>query len=99
MLAVAFDRARGQCDDRDVTAGVRLSFTDFGGRLEAIHHRHLAIHENQPELTGRMAFERFPAVHRGLDLAAETFKDPDGDFEIDRVILDQQYRRSCDPRR
>ncbi len=62
----------------------------FAGRLQAIHDRHLHIHQDASEVFPRQAFERFAAV------AGDGHKQPDraqqlvGDFLIDRFILDQQ---------
>ena len=35
-----------------------------------------------------MERQRFDAVCRGFDIAAEAFENADADFEIDRIVLD-----------
>jgi hypothetical protein len=52
-----------------------------------------------------MERERFDAVCRGFDIAAEPFENADPDFEVYRIVLDQQHAhpgraidRRLDPR-
>ena len=46
LLAVAFDRARGQCYDWRAAVGVDFVLADLRGRLKPVHLGHLAIHED-----------------------------------------------------
>ena len=97
LLAVAFDRARGQGYDRACGGRIGFLLADLRGRLEPVHLGHLAIHEDQAVLAARIAFERFEAVRGGLDLAAQALEDADRDFQVDRIVLDEQDARSCNP--
>ena len=48
-LAVAFHGVAGHGNDRNMVAGVLFLFAYGGSRLEAVHFRHLDVHEDDVE--------------------------------------------------
>jgi len=96
LLSIAFDRAGGERDNRRSSTRADFAPADLGGGLEPVHFRHLAIHENDAVFAGLVAFERLDAVAGGVDLATGVFEQRRGDFEVDRVILDEQHPGSRD---
>lgn len=49
-VAVFFEGMGGEGDDGRALAGELLALSDFGGGLEAVHFRHLNVHQNEIEV-------------------------------------------------
>ena len=91
-FAVAGQGVGRQGNDRQWAAtGGLLDGTNPTRRFEAVHHRHLAIHQDC--VIGRGAHRGYGlrAVVCQIDLAAEASEDGAGDFAIDLVVLDEQH--------
>ena len=69
----------------------RLALTDQAGRLEPIHLRHLAIHED--DVVGERGEElhSFQPVGRHVDPAAQLLQEANGDFLIDHIVLHHEH--------
>ena len=85
-FAVAEEGVGGEGDDR----GVRGAGADGDGGGEAVHLRHLTVHEN--EVVG----DRFGqgdgggSVGSEVDVAAEFFKKEEGEGLVDEILLGEQ---------
>ena len=66
-LAIALHRVRGHADDRHVGAGLRLQPADGRSRLEAVHLRHLHVHQHHVESLRAVPGERLATVSREDD--------------------------------
>ena len=80
----------GQADDRDMCLG-RLATADCGGRLVAVHDRHVAVHEDRRVAARRGSGHRRCAVGDDIDAEAEALEHERLDLPVDGVILGQQY--------
>ena len=88
-LAVFGKGVGSHCQNRQL--GLAGQAADQARRLEPAHDRHLDIHQDQREILGLHAFERFRTVRREFD--AEPGEDQQflGDFLVDRFVLDEQH--------
>ncbi len=76
-----------------------LSFElpDQPGCGEAVHHRHLAVHEDRIE-TSLADRGRQPHCRRGMNRShAHALERRGGDEGVHRVVFDQKYGFSCEP--
>lgn len=92
-VAVALHRVGGQCDYRYRPAGAAdgAAPADFGGGLEAVHIRHLAVHEYDVKRCTFERRQRLAAVVCDLEVAAELFHHGDGDFLIYRIVFSEEH--------
>ena len=72
----------------------RLDLADAPGRLDAVHDRHLAIHQNEVEFLLREEADGDLAVGRGDDATAHHFEDAGGDLLIDGIVLGDEDARA-----
>ena len=88
----------GERDDRQVTARVELAAANGASRLEAVHFRHLAIHEHQIVVlraaVRSQAMRPFSAI---VHFAAELLQQARGEHAIDGVIFDDQHAQRMSP--
>ena len=76
-------------DDRHMRA-VGRQFANFRGRLVTVHHRHLAVHQDQ--IVGRCIqhFHSHTAVFSHISAIACALQNLQCDFLIDQIVLDEQ---------
>jgi len=93
LLTVALHRVCGQRHDRDwsLLAPCLLQAADRRGRLQAVHLRHLHVHEHQVEPRAGAGRRGFPAVLGHLDLAAQQLEHAHGERLVDGMVLGQQH--------
>jgi hypothetical protein len=92
-LPVALHGVGGERDDRRA-AGRRiggLAGADLPRGAEAVHHRHLAVHEDQVEALLRERAHPLGAVRDGAHLAAQRLEQHHGHAAVDLVVLAQQH--------
>ena len=87
-LAITLHRVGGHGDDDDVAIG-RLAAADLFGGLVAVHHGHLAIHENEVVAIGGDHVDGFFSVGGEFDGKAEALEHARGDELIDGVVFDE----------
>ncbi len=63
---------------------------DFACGLQAVHHRHLHIHQHQVVSSGERHFEGFLTVAGNFDDKAFILQDFAGDLLIEQVVFRQQ---------
>ena len=69
---------------------------DDARRLDAVHHRHLHVHQHDVVVVVRRSCAtRYLAILREIDEDLGVFELADGDFLIDLIVLDQQHARSA----
>ncbi len=90
-LAVVFHRMRCYADDRDGYAVPRLNRTYARRGLNAVHHRHRNIGENDRRPLAFEEVDRLGAVRGHLHVAAELRQHCRNDELIDRVVLRNEY--------
>jgi hypothetical protein len=79
--------------DRNVRARLLFSFSNVSGGLQAVHLRHLKVHQSDVELPGLIAL---PKVHRLLSVVRAGHRVPVflekllREHAIHRIILGQQ---------
>jgi len=72
LLPGSRERVRAHADDRDAcTVALRLARADPLRRLDAVHDRHLAVHQHHVDATGDESLERLAAVRGELDVGGE----------------------------
>ena len=73
-------------------AGVTLLWqaADLPGNFQAVHFRHLNIHENHVVTLGRGGLQSQRAVFRRIDLGPEFFQQRHRQHLIDEIILGQK---------
>ena len=91
-LAVALHGVGRHGDDRDVlTARGPLALADRGGGLEAVHLRHLHVHEDQVERLGAPAPRAPPCPLAATTTScAPLFQQPHRQLLVDGVVLGQE---------
>jgi hypothetical protein len=91
LVAVALHGVGGQGDHRQVVAALALPGAQQRGGLVAVHHRHLAVHQDGVEgLRGRQR-EGFLAVLGDGHREAQLLQHRAGELLVDRVVLGQQH--------
>ena len=98
-FAVALQGVGGHGDDRGMGAGGRLAGADGGGRLEAVHLRHLHVHQHGIERPAVQGRQRLAAVAGDHDLMALLLQQADGQPLVDGVVLGQQEPQPAPARR
>ena len=86
-------RMRGQRDDGEMAPRQSFPAANDGGALEAIHHRHLDVHEHTAEAVGLGLVqhrERLPAVVRHQHRVPALLEQPPGDDLVDAIVLDEK---------
>ncbi len=68
----------------------RVHGADAARGLEAVHARHVAVHQHQLVVLLREALERLDAVVGDGDFAAEALQHADRDFLVGAVVLDHE---------
>jgi len=89
-LAIAFQRMRGDRDDRQVTAGAAFAFADCRDRFTAAHLGHLHVHQHQVEGRAVERLQRQPAVFSERHHVPGLRQQPHGDALIHGVVFRQQ---------
>ena len=87
-LAVAFERVGRQRDDWQV--GEFRRFANLFGRLEAIHHWQMHVHEHDVERLAIEKLQGLTSVASDGHACADHFQQPLYHLLIDRVVLDKQ---------
>ena len=90
-LAVRDERVRGHGDDGQGLEA-RVGPQD-ARRLDAVHDRHLHVHEHDVIVVLAHHAHRFGAVLGEIDEDLRLLELADGDFLIDLVVLDQEHAR------
>jgi hypothetical protein len=80
----------GQGDDRQV-GGDAAEFADEPGGPQAVHHRHLHVHQDQVEAAAPRRLDRLGAVRHRLDAEADLLEDGAGQEGVDLVVFGQQH--------
>ncbi len=75
----------------DVRARAGLALADPACRLEAIHDRHLAVHQHDVEVLPAHAGQALGAIVGHRDLQPQLAEHGLGHALVDRVVLDQQH--------
>ena len=88
-LAIGLHSVSSHGDDDGVAAG-RLGAADLFGGLIAIHHGHLAIHENEVVAIGGDHIDGFLAVGGEFDVKTEALQHPRRDELVDGVVFDEE---------
>ena len=70
---------------------VAFASTQLGGRREAVHDRHAAIHEHDIVGAACKHLERVAAIVRGVHFQAQRFEHAFGDIAIQRLIFDHEH--------
>ena len=94
-LAFVGHRMRGDGDDRQRDVA-RIHAQD-AGRLVAVHHRHLQVHQHDRIETRRMgtnAFQRLLSVVGHLHLRLPAFEQLHRELLVDRVVFHQQHAQA-----
>ena len=84
----------GHGNDRDVAAGQLFFRPKHCSSFEAIHHRHLNIHEHNVEQVVLTRLDRFRAITRGNHRVAALLQQADRQSSVYRVIFRQQDSRT-----
>lgn len=79
---------------RDHRRAITLSLTlaEPAGGLEAVHDRHLAVHQHGVVAAELQRHQRLAPVGGNVDPAPELLHDPPPDQLVGGVVLDQQHR-------
>ena len=85
---IPFHGVRRHGDDRHV--GIAFRGADGHGRFEAIHFRHLYVHQDQVEGLREEGVVSFFAVVGDDHLMAAFLQQPDGQLLIDGAVFGQQ---------
>ena len=96
-FAIVAHHLSGHRDDRHMPAGSRLALTDDLRRLQAIHLRHLHIHQHAIKRLSKEHVDRLAPVVRHSCLMPAFFQQRDGEHLIEPTVLDQQHsqHRAC----
>jgi hypothetical protein len=60
------------------------------GRLDAVHFRHLHVHQDQLVIAGAEHFHRFTPVDRNIGIQADGFEHVERHLAVDFVVLGEQ---------
>jgi hypothetical protein len=95
LVAIAFHGACRQRDDRGAPIGParHLAQPDRRGRLEPVHLRHLAVHEDRVEGLLLEGDERLAPMARDRAGASEELEHVHGELLVHRVVLDEEHTR------
>ena len=92
-FAIAGERVRGERDHaRRLLLLDELALAQLARRDEAVHDRHLAVHEHHVEILFFERVERFDAIAGVHRVAAETLQHLERQRAVDHVVLDEQDR-------
>src|ERR1043166_596232 len=94
-LAIALHGIGGQRQDGRITAEGFLHLAQLGSGFEAVHQRHLDIHEDQVERVRAVRIQRFAPVAGTRDAVSAVLQDSTGEFLIDQVVFNQQDAQTC----
>ena len=67
-------------------------------RFEAVHLRHLAIHEHEVERNALDHLQRLVTVARDVDAAAQALQQAHGELGVDDVVFGEQHATRRDLR-
>jgi len=81
----------GHRDDRQVTPALTFRFSNCRGCLEAVHPRHLHIHEHDIETVLFESGKCFETIIRDGDTVPASFEQPDRKPLVCEIVLSQQY--------
>ena len=87
----------GKRDDGRPFGGAFGGANDGGG-LEAVHFRHLAIHEDKIEAAATGGGHGFSAVLHHFNFGVEALQDVKDDFLVDGVVLGEKHATGADKR-
>src|SRR2546426_3679161 len=87
FLTVLLERVGGHRDDRRTPARADFGLPDRLGRLEAVHDRHLTVHQNRVVCPARQSFEHLPTAGGDVGAVAEPAKHADGHHLIRLVVV------------
>ena len=93
FLLVFLERTGAHGDNRNLLEELVVFFADGLGRGQAVHHRHLQVHQHEVEGILLQQIQGFLAVvcdHRGQAHAVEQ---RDGQFLVHLVVFDEQNLR------
>jgi hypothetical protein len=94
-LAVAGHRVRGHREDRQLLAAGQGA--DPPGGLEAVHPRHLQVHQHEGVVVLLHAPHALLAVRREVDLDVRRAEQLDRDLLVELVVLHEQDARPAQP--
>ncbi len=89
-LAVALEGVGGHGNDRHVPAVQPLASADGQGGLQAVHFRHLHVHQHEVELLVSHGGHRLPAIAGNRHLVAVRGQQGHGQLLVDQAVLRQQ---------
>src|SRR5581483_5891654 len=93
-FAVALEGVGGDGDDLGLAFGRKAAANGAGG-LEAVHLRHLHVHEHELVVAGGKDIEGLDAVGDGVGTVTEAFKEAKRDFLVHGVVLnDEDFQRN-----
>ena len=87
---VAGHGVRGHSDDGDVPTGVLFAGANLHRRAQAIHRRHLHIHEDEVESLSRYRRQGGTTVADDLDRMTPTLQHRDCQLLVDEVVLGEE---------
>ncbi len=91
MLPVPLQGMGGERNDGSMLTELLFPLPNQPGCLEAIHFRHLIVHEYQVVPGLRHGIDRFPAVGYDLHPAAKVVEYGTADLLVDQVVFRNQY--------
>ena len=90
-LPVALHGVGGHRHDGGARMAGGLALADARGGLEAAHHRHLHVHQDDVEVAAGVEGEGLLAVVGHLDLVTQFAQQAQREGAVDRVVLGQQH--------
>ena len=98
-IPVALHGVGGHGDDRRPGPAVGLAVPNRPGRLEAIHDRHLNIHQHDVERFAIHRRKRLLPVTNNGHMVSQFLQHSDGHPLVDRIVLRQQHPQPSEWRR